>query len=213
MVVSYNECSISPDELVECWRHGGLVALPTDTLYGLTCSANSETAMQRIYIAKQRDPNKLPPLLVSGIEMVQRYCRCSPQVISLMQQFWPGALTVILPARPATSLAFMVDIGVRMPAVPRLLAAIAELDYPIVGTSANLSGEPPPRCREELFTCLRRMPDKSVVFCDITATVPQGVQSTVVKVDAAGRLSLVRPGAVDFAGVERVYESTVLGGE
>ncbi len=133
-------------ELIDSLRAGGAVIFPTDTLYGLGVDPCSEKGLNRLLAAKGRDRGKPIPLLLSGGEQVDRWTRhVPPAAARLMDRFWPGALTLVLPADPGVHPAVAGGgdtVGLRVPdhPVPRALAA--GLSGAVTGTSANRSGNP-----------------------------------------------------------------------
>ena len=135
-----------PAEVIASLRAGGAVIFPTDTLYGVGVDPCSETGLARLFAAKGRDRRKPIPLLLSGAEEVERWTRHVPDAATrLMDRFWPGALTLVLPADPGIHPAVTAGgdtVGVRVPdhPVPRALAA--GLSGAVTGTSANRSGTP-----------------------------------------------------------------------
>ena len=135
-----------PAEMIASLRAGGAVIFPTDTLYGLGVDPCSETGLDRLFAAKGRDRGKPVPLLLSGVEQVGRWARhVPPAAACLMDRFWPGALTLVLPADPGVHPAVTGGgdtVGLRVPdhPVPRALAA--GLSGAVTGTSANRSGNP-----------------------------------------------------------------------
>jgi L-threonylcarbamoyladenylate synthase len=135
-----------PEEMIASLRAGGLVIFPTDTLYGLGVDPCSETGLNRLFAAKGRDRGKPIPLLLSGEDQVDRWARhVPPAAARLMGRFWPGALTLVLPAGPGIHPGVTGGgdtVGLRVPdhPVPRALAAM--LSGAVTGTSANRSGNP-----------------------------------------------------------------------
>ncbi len=135
-----------PLEMVASLRAGGVVIFPTDTLYGLGVDPCSERGLTRLFAAKGRDRGKPVPILLSGEEQVARWARhVPPAAARLMDRFWPGALTLVLPADPGIHPAVTGGgdtVGLRVPdhPVPRALAAL--LSGAVTGTSANRSGIP-----------------------------------------------------------------------
>jgi L-threonylcarbamoyladenylate synthase len=133
-------------EMIDSLRAGGAVIFPTDTLYGLGVDPCSEKGLDRLLTAKGRDRGKPIPLLLSGGEQVDRWARhVPPAAARLMDRFWPGALTLVLPADPGIHPAVTGGgdtVGLRVPdhPVPRALAA--GLTGAVTGTSANRSGNP-----------------------------------------------------------------------
>jgi L-threonylcarbamoyladenylate synthase len=135
-----------PPEVVVSLREGGVAIFPTDTLYGLGADPHSESGLGRLVAAKGRERGKPIPLLLSGSVEVDRWARHVPDGASrLMQRFWPGPLTIVLPAETGIHPAITGGgdtVGLRVPdhPVPRMLAR--GLSGAITGTSANRSGNP-----------------------------------------------------------------------
>ena len=127
-------------------RRGELVALPTETVYGLAASAEDGPALLMLYEVKKRDPDKASAVLVTGMEMVEKYCQNIPQgAYRLAEKYWPGPLTMILkrkPIIPDQTTAGLDTVGVRCPNHPVTLAIIREAGVPIAAPSANTSGRP-----------------------------------------------------------------------
>lgn len=130
---------------VEILRGGGLVAYPTDTVYGLAALPTDGAAVRRLFEAKGRAPDQATPLLIAWAEQLPIVATEVPaSAWLLIEAFWPGALTIVLPkAQTFRSVAVGETVGVRVPdhPTPRELARM--LGGPITGTSANLSGPNP----------------------------------------------------------------------
>jgi tRNA threonylcarbamoyl adenosine modification protein (Sua5/YciO/YrdC/YwlC family) len=125
---------------------GEIVAFPTDTVYGLGTSASSREGVERLYRMKGRGQDKPLPLLVASAAEARRWVEWPPQAEALAGRFWPGALTLVLKARPeGRSLAACrgETLAVRVPAHPVALALLEACDFPWAQTSANESGRPP----------------------------------------------------------------------
>jgi L-threonylcarbamoyladenylate synthase len=135
-----------PAEMFASLLAGGAVIFPTDTLYGLGVDPCSEAGLNRLFAAKVRGRGKPIPLLLSEVDQVDRWARhVPPAAARLMERFWPGALTLVLPADPGVHPAVTGGgdtVGLRVPdhSVPRALAA--GLSGAVTGTSANRSGNP-----------------------------------------------------------------------
>ena len=135
-----------PAELIASLRAGGAVIFPTDTLYGLGVDPCSGSGLDRLLAAKGRDRGKPIPLLLSEAGQVERWARhVPPAAARLIDRFWPGALTLVLPADPGVHPAVTGGgdtVGLRLPdhPVPRALAS--RLSGAVTGTSANRSGDP-----------------------------------------------------------------------
>jgi L-threonylcarbamoyladenylate synthase len=165
----------------ELIRGGEVVAFPTDTVYGLAALPGSE---HRIYAAKSRPADK--PLIAMAAEPAQleALVEVGPQARRLMERHWPGALTLVLPARSGTA----PTLGVRVPDHPLALALLRAVGQPVLTTSANLAGEPPALTAAEV-----RVPGVAAVLDGGPA--PGGAPSTVVAL-VGGELRIIRPGPV-----------------
>jgi L-threonylcarbamoyladenylate synthase len=122
-------------------RSGGIVALPTDTVYGLIAVAADRAAVERVYEVKVRDPRQPMPLFVATVEQAL-IAEVNDVARRLMQRFWPGALTIVLRKKPSyeTRAAAGGDtIGLRAPGDPVLCELASQLG-PLTGTSANIAG-------------------------------------------------------------------------
>lgn len=183
----------------EVLRRGGIVAYPTETFYGLGALARDGAAVERLSRAKGRPEGQPLPLLAADRAQVDEVAELGPLAERLAARFWPGPLTLVLPARPglpAPIAAGTGTVGVRVPGseVARALARAA--GGALVATSANPSGEPPPARAEELSPALRARLD---AVLDLGPT-PGGLPSTVVAVEGDS-VRLVRDGAVPFREV------------
>ena len=184
-------------------RRGGLVAYPTDTLYGLGAHSFLEKALERIYRAKGRPQGKAIPLLLDSIEDVYQVAEEVPQIAQrLGETFWPGALTLVLKSLatvPEQVTGGTESVAIRVPdhPVPRELARL--LGAPITGTSANRSGGPDPVTAHDVRAQLEGLVD---IIID-GGPCPGGRPSTVVDV-RSGKPILVREGAILRREVEEV---------
>jgi L-threonylcarbamoyladenylate synthase len=179
-------------------RRGGLVAYPTETFYGLGALARDAAAVDRLALAKGRPDGKPLPLLAADRAQVDEVAILPSAAVRLADAFWPGPLTLVVPARAGLAAGIHAGtgtVGVRIPAseVARALARAA--GGAIVSTSANLAGEAPPARPEAIAPALRA----GVHVLDGGAA-PGGLPSTVVAVEAGG-VRLVRDGAVPFGAV------------
>lgn len=137
---------------------GGLVAFPTDTVYGIAAHAYRPEAVEKLYLVKERGRDKAIPLLLGDRADAQSVARDVPRLaLRLMERFWPGGLTIVLwaqPHVPAIVTAGTGSVALRLPnhAVPRALARA--LGAPLAATSANLSGQPSPRTAADVVAGL-----------------------------------------------------------
>jgi L-threonylcarbamoyladenylate synthase len=174
---------------------GGLVAVPTETVYGLAARADSTAAVARIYAAKGRPA--FNPLIVHlrGITEAERYAEFSPMARALAEAHWPGPLTLVLPRRAAAPLADAVTAGLptvalRVPAHPVMRGLLEAVDFPLAAPSANRSGFVSPTCAEHVLASLDGRIDLVLDGGPSTA----GVESTIIAVRADGSLAELRPG-------------------
>ncbi len=140
---------------VETARAGGIIAFPTDTLYGVAVDGRNPVAVQRVFQVKRRPLDKPLPLLIADATEAPALSRdgyISPGARRLMARFWPGALTILLPAKPG-----LVEgthgggkVAVRAPNHPVALALLRAFGGPLATTSANISGEEGARNPEEV---------------------------------------------------------------
>ncbi len=178
---------------------GGVVAYPTDTLYGLGVDPRNDRAVERLFAVKQRAADQPVPLIAADLAQVERHVgRLTDLGRRLAARFWPGPLTLVVQALPDLSPLIHggTGVAVRVPnhAVARMLAA--QCNAAITSTSANLSGEPPPDGADRIT---RSITERIDVLLDAGAA-PGGLPSTIVNV--AGEVPvLVREGVVPWARV------------
>jgi L-threonylcarbamoyladenylate synthase len=183
---------------------GGLVAVPTETVYGLAARADSAEAVAKIYAAKGR-PDFNPLIVhVAGVEQAQRYADFSETALALAEAHWPGPLTLVLPRRADAGLAAAVMAGlptvaVRAPAHPAMRALLERLDVPLAAPSANRSGFISPTSADHVLASLDGRIDMVLDGGPTTA----GVESTIVAVRADGSVEELRPGPLQL-GVKGV---------
>ncbi len=185
-------------------RGGGLVAFPTETVYGLGADATNDRAVAAIFEAKGRP--HFNPLIVhlGGAEQAQSFAELTPIAEQLAQHFWPGPLTLVLPRKPDCPLSLLVSAGLdtvalRVPAHAVAQQLLAESGLPIAGPSANRSGHVSPTTAAHVAEDLGA---RVTLVLDGGAT-PRGIESTVVGFDD-GRATLLRPGAIAREEIESV---------
>ena len=190
---------------IESIKFGGVVAIPTDTLYGLAADATNPAAVDRVFEIKGRPANMPLPVLVSAweqVDMVSTVAGHGRDVARILaERFWPGPLTLIVPARPdlpARLTGGMTTIGVRMPDHEVPLALAAAVGRPITGTSANPSGADDITEPEDLHRFLGGLVDGIIV----SGAKPLGTASTIVSISDEG-LTLLRAGALEFNDIQR----------
>jgi len=186
-------------------RQGGIVAFPTDTIYGLGACADLRPAVERVYKVKERPHNMALPLLLADTSQISEVAGYVPPVAWLLvRNFLPGALTLILlksSSVPDIVTAGGVTVAVRVPAHPVPIALAEGLGTPIVGTSANLSGKPSSLTADKVRF---QFGDKIDLVID-GGRCPGGKESTIVDVTGETPIDL-REGAISRAKLKRVCE-------
>lgn len=190
-------------EAVEVLRGGGIVALPTDTVYGIAVSLATPGGIERLYRAKGRSPDKAVVLLLDDAAQAARAGRITPAAAALAAACWPGGLTLVVPQRPDVRWPEELTggrptIGLRVPdhEAPRALARDVG---PLPTTSANRSGEPE---ASDAAGIVAQLADAIDLVLD-GGPAPGGPASTIV--DCAGATpTIVRVGAVPVEAVAAV---------
>jgi L-threonylcarbamoyladenylate synthase len=183
-------------------RDGGLVAFPTETVYGLGADATNGEAVAAIFAAKGRP--LFNPLIVhvADIEEALRHVEMSPRARALAEKFWPGALTLVLPRRKNSPLSLLVSAGLdsvalRAPSHPAAIALLKEAGKPVAGPSANKSGQVTATTAQHVADSLTGKVD----FILDAGSATLGIESTVVGFDG-DRPLLLRPGAIPRGEIE-----------
>lgn len=197
-VIVSADASEAITQALEVLQRGGLVAFPTDTVYGVGSLVFDGQAVESIYAAKDRPVEKAIPVLIADAADMEKVGTIIPAVAhQLAARFWPGPLTCIIPKQPTLPEAVSATdtVGVRIPdhAVARALLRAAG---PMAVTSANLSGQPSPSTAEEVFAQLGGRID---LILDGGKT-PGGVPSTLVDCTAA-ELKILREGPISLAEI------------
>lgn len=183
------------DRATQALKAGGLVAFPTDTVYGVGAMAFDEQAVERLYVAKIRDRNKAIPVLLANVRDLNRIAkRVPPAAWRLAGAFWPGPLSVVLERSalvPDAVTAGGPTVAVRVPDHPLALALIERVGAPLAATSANLSGRPSSVTADEVEAALG---DAVALILD-GGPCPGGVASTVIDL-TVDPPRIVRPGPI-----------------
>jgi L-threonylcarbamoyladenylate synthase len=214
-MVALNKTTLTVQQQVErgisILRQGGIVAYPTDTVYGLGACITIQEAVERIYQVKERPRDMALPLLLADASQVTGVADPVPPIAwQLIRNFLPGALTLVLP-RSASVLDIVAagggTIAIRIPDHPIPVALIRGLGTPLVGTSANLSGRPSPLTAAEVRS---QFGNKIDLVID-GGRCSSGRESTIV--DVTGETPVVvREGAIPVEALRQVCASIILRG-
>jgi len=182
-------------------RSGGVVALPTDTVYGIACSVESTTAIQSLYQIKIRESIKAIPVLIADIDQINLLAKdLNENTSKLAQSFWPGALTLIVPKNDSLphNLTIYPTVGVRMPDHDWLRAIMRETG-PLAATSANISGESSPTTSQQVLDQL----DGRIELIINGGECKSGISSTVI--DCSGeKIKIIRQGMITSEQIQSV---------
>ena len=188
---------------LELLRAGEIVALPTDTVYGIMADGYNADAIEKLFIAKDRPSHKAIQLLIADAADLERVAaHVSPQARKLAETFFPGGLTLVVQARddlPKNLRADTDTIGVRLPDAPIVREIARALGRPLAATSANRSGGANPRTAQDV---LHDLDGRIALILDGGAT-PDSVPSTVVDCTLEPP-RVLRAGAIPLAEIEAV---------
>jgi L-threonylcarbamoyladenylate synthase len=194
----------SPDAFrmaIQILNSGGIVAFPTDTVYGLGALAFDGRAVEGIYAAKARPVEKAIPVLLSRVDDLHLVAASIPEMaLTLASSYWPGPLTLVIPKHPTLpeAVSSALTVGVRVPADASALALL-RMAGPMAVTSANLSGQTSPSTAEEV---LAQLGGRIPLILDGGRT-PGGVPSTVVDCTSA-EPKVLRQGPISEEDIERL---------
>lgn len=193
---------------VEHLRAGEVVAYPTETFYGLGVDFQNERAIRRLYALKRREPSQPISLLVADLDMLASCVTgITDSARKLMERFWPGALTICLPASNAVPRSLMTNtgkIGVRISPHPIAAALVKAFGRPITTTSANRSGYPPSMTAAHIQ---KYFPNQ--LACIIDGGESLGTRGSTVIDVSEERMAIVRDGAISAAEVTACFQDEV----
>lgn len=196
----------SMEQMGELIRKGGLVAFPTETVYGLGADALNEDAVKKIFEAKGRPADN--PLIVhfSDIDDIDEVCFVTEDAKKMLERFSPGPLTVILKKKDCVSryvTAGLDTVAVRIPSNKTAAALIKAAKRPIAAPSANLSGKPSPTTFKDVNDDMSGRIDAIIDGCDCDV----GVESTVVDMTGDNPV-ILRPGGITLSDIREIFPGT-----
>lgn len=185
---------------------GCVIAIPTDTLYGLAADPFNLAAVDEIYRVKGRPETRALPILVNSLEQAELLAKELPDdFMKLAEKFWPGALTLVVDASHRVPLKVTANTGrvaLRWPGNAVVVRLIEELDGPITGTSANISGFPSCGSAEQVMKQLGERVPLVLDAGETNSTLP----STIVELTDEGGWRVGREGAIRVADIEAALE-------
>ena len=187
------------DEAASAIRAGHLVVYPTETSYGIGADATNPEAAVQVNVVKERSADKILPIIVSSVEMAQRYVTISEKAKQLIDHHWPGALTLVLPVKKNATLAPQIiapdnTVALRVSGSPIAQSLVAAAGKPIVSTSANVSNKP--SCYT-IDAVKRQFPENTFACLLDGGELALLPSTTLAKVDKDG-VTILRQGAVQI---------------
>jgi L-threonylcarbamoyladenylate synthase len=187
-----------------CIAVGGIVVFPADTVYGLACEPDSKEAVQRLYMLKRRHPDKPAAVMFFALDLaLAALPELGPRTVGALRALLPGAVTLLLPNSAGRfPLACGADagvLGVRVPAWPSALCALADVRWPVLQTSANAAGEPDARRLADVPGYMRTHTDLVLDGGELPGTPSTVVDLRAYETDE--EWSVVREGAMSVTEV------------
>jgi L-threonylcarbamoyladenylate synthase len=189
---------------VEILRKGGVIAFPTDTVYGLGADVFNTRAVERVYEIKNRSKSRQFPLLIADAKQLTTLAESIPEIAWLLaRRFWPGGLTLVLSKKDSLPayLGSQPTIAVRIPNHPVCLALIKGLGHPVTGTSANTSGQPATLTADEVGQQLEGKIDLIING----GRCPGGKESTIVDITGEPPM-ILRQGIIPSHEIDKAYK-------
>lgn len=194
---------VSLEQAIAELKKGGVVAIPTETVYGLAADATDDAALKKIFTTKQRPADHPLIVHISDISQVTDWVTDFPELaVKLAKAFWPGALTLVLPAKSHVSRVVRGDeptVALRVPNHPLALALLKQSGLSVAAPSANLFTQLSPTTAAHVEAGLGdAIPVLDGGACNV------GIESTIVSVAADGQWQLLRPGMISEAEIAKV---------
>lgn len=183
------------DQICEILLQGRILAYPTETLWGLGVDISNPDAVDGLFKLKGRDAGKPVSILVADMQMAREYAEVDKESEKLMELFWPGPLTIILPAKETVPLDIRgggTTIGLRCSSHPFAKRLVRKFQKAISTTSANRSGQPPAHSKRDLIWA----PDDQIVVVDDDTNLIKNPGSTVI-LKVEGGYKVLREGQIE----------------
>ena len=189
-------------EIINILMTGGILAFPTDTVFGLACAMDKD-AIRKVYKAKGRDFAKPLPVMCDGPEMIRRIAVVNKQAERIMERFMPGALTMVFEKREDLDECFtqgMKTVGIRVPDDEWILDLIRQLDRPIMVTSANISGNGSLLKWKDVYACMH-----GKINGIVTEDARGDQASTIIDV-TSDEIKVLREGPISIEEIKEAIE-------
>ncbi len=205
----YRDTPSDIDKVAELLNTGELVAIPTETVYGLAANALNPVAVSKIFSVKQRALTNPLIIHIGKVSQVTEYCEVNDSAIKLAQAFWPGALTLVLPKKstiPDIVTAGLNSVGIRMPNHPVTLQLLQRLDFPVAAPSANPSKYISPTRANHVAESLGH----AIGHILDGGPCSRGIESTIVDLRIEAGPRILRYGPISRQELEAVLDMTIL---
>ncbi len=186
------------ERVVSLLRRGGVVAVPTDTVYGLAADITRADAVRKVFRIKARSHVKALPVFVRDVEVAGRYAFIERELVKRLEEMWPGPTTVVLrkkPSVPDIVTGGMRTVGLRVPDHPFMRELLGRCPNPLIGTSANLSGSESASSSIEVQKIFRRHVPRPDLIVD-GGQLPPSPPSTVLDLTHPDNPKILRMGAI-----------------
>lgn len=191
------------DNAREVLLSGGIVAFPTESFYGLAVDIEKSGAIEKLFVLKQRDKNNPILIILPEIEALKKYAEDIPdQALKLIDEFWPGGLTMLFKASQNISSLLTAStgkIGIRYSSHPVATALARTIGRPVTGTSSNIAGHPPCTSAQEVFDCF----GETIDFILDNGVTQGGLGSTILDV-TVDPCVVVREGMVTKTAIKKI---------
>ncbi|MFZ6015730.1 MAG: L-threonylcarbamoyladenylate synthase [Patescibacteria group bacterium] len=188
-------------QAVAILKNSGVIALPTETVYGLACDPNNSKAVKKIFAIKGRKEDKPLQLIASSFAQVNRLADLNPAERRLAKKYWPGPLTLLVKLKQGIKLAPHVSpkrtIGIRVTSSPIAAAIVKAFGHPIAATSANRSGSPPATSGRGVVRAFKGFKNQPDYILDIGA-IPKNKPTTVASISPNGQITIHRQGGIEL---------------
>ncbi len=191
---------------VKVLQNNEVLALPTETVYGICVTYDSKEAFDKMVNVKRRSPDKPFALACASVDQALNYINVNKHVEALMRKFLPGELTVLVNAKkdlPWHATLGTNVIGIRIPAYKYITDLLEELGKPVLLTSANISGEPTSRNYDEVLGYFHHK-----IGGIVSGECISQVASTIIDLSKDDKITLIRKGPIPFEKIMQVWEET-----
>ena len=201
----YNQSQVDPKKILSLIKSGSVLCYPTETLYGLGCSADNEDAIKKIYEIKKREEEKNFTLLFKDLKMIKDFCNLEYYDEELILKFSPGPFSILLQAKKSKSIDRRLvssknEVCCRISSHPFVTSLFELLDCPIISTSANVSGNKNIFLFKTIYNTFHNLVDCIIDYGDIK----KSLGSTIVKNTKNG-LIIIREGDLDSKNIKEFY--------